>query len=329
MTSLRRAGIAVLIALALLLGADAAIWYWVTGQMLTAIADWQATTAARGLRVQYAPPQRAGWPFSAEIQLPAVTIDAGLASWQGGMVRLNLSPLQPTTLAIAVSGPQSLRLGGWPPVAIEAHRLDAIMPLNGPRQVIVDASGITASLPAGSLEIGLLAARVDDGGVQIDASHLVITGAHLPFGGAIDRVAGHLRATVPLPAEVANSGVLDPAQAAAAWHHANGMIVLSDAAIRWGQLDAQGHFTTGLDDGLQPTGEGSIHLTGYREAIDALTRAGTISRNTGRVAETLLDMMSTSAAGDPPTVDVPLTLRDGTLAMGAIPLARLPRLAWP
>ena len=103
--------------------------------------------------------------------------------------------------------------------------------------------------------------------------------------------------------------------------------MVDDATVLWGPLDAQGHFTAGLDAALQPVATGTVHMTGFHAAIDALVRAGTISRNAARVVTTVLDLMATST--DPAMVDVPLTLHDGTLAMGAIPLQRFPPITWP
>ena len=75
------------------------------------------------------------------------------------------------------------------------------------------------------------------------------------------------------------------------------------------------------------TGNGTLHMTGYPSAVEALVRAGTISRNAARVVTTVLDMMATST--NPAIVDVPLGLKDGSLAMGAIPLVRIPPITWP
>jgi hypothetical protein len=118
-----------------------------------------------------------------------------------------------------------------------------------------------------------------------------------------------------------------PSALAAAWAQAGGKIVVDEASILWGPLDAQGHFTISLDSALQPVASGTLHMSGYHAAVEALVRAGTIGRNAARVTTTVLDMMATST--DPAIVDVPLTLHGGSLAMGAIPLLRIPGITWP
>ena len=329
MTPVRRAAVASILLVAALVGADTGTWFWVTGSMLAAVQEWTAGALEQGLRVQSAPPVRAGWPFAAEILLPAVTADAGLATWQAGLIRLSLSPLHPATLAVAVNGVQSLRLGGWPPIRIVARALGATVPLGAPDGVAAEGRGITAALGEGTLSIGVLAARLDGSGLDVTAAQLVIPGEGLPFGGAIERLTAHAHATVPLPLRPGGAGPLNPADAAAAWARAPGAIVVDDATLSWGALDAQGSGRISLDGDLQPVAEGHLRLNGYHDAIDALARAGTISRAAARVAATVLDMMSTSRPGDTPAVDAPLTLRHGAVSMGAIPLARLPPITWP
>ena len=198
------------------------------------------------------------------------------------------------------------------------------MPLNDPQRISFEGHAITIALPGGSVAISVLAGRVEPAGLDIAASHLTLPDAGLPFGGAIERASARLQLTGPLPSATA---LQHEAAAAAAWAKAGGEVVVDDATLVWGPLDVQGHLTAGLDAALQPKATGTLHMTGYHAAIDALVRAGTIQRNAARVANTVLDMMATST--DPAIVDVPLTLQGGSVAMGAIPLLRIAPLTWP
>jgi hypothetical protein len=324
MTPSRRAGLVAITVLALLLIADTAAWFWTTGRMITEWAAWQTQAAVQGLRIQSGAPVRGGWPFTADITLAAVAVDNGLAGWRADAVTLGISPLHPLSLAVAVEGRQSLRLDGLPPIDITARGLTAAVPLDNPQHIAFEGHSITAALAGGALEVSVLAGRLDPAGLEIAASHLTIPAAGLPFGGAIDRFTARLHVTVPLP--LPGAVPFEPSALAAAWMKAGGKIVLDDASVLWGPLDAQGRFTAGLDSALQPTATGSLHMSGYHAAIDALVRAGTIGRNAARVTTTVLDMMATSS--DPAIVDVPLTLKSGSLAMGAIPLLRIPSMTW-
>lgn len=325
MKSPRRASIALALILAGLLTIDVTGWWWITGRMMAEVTAWEADQAAQGLSIGSGTPMRGGWPFAAEVMLPSMTAatTGNRASWQADQVVLRLSPLHPGTLALTVNGTQTLRFGGTAPVAVTARRLVAFIPLATPQIVTVEGRLVTAGLPAGPLTIGTLTARLEGLKLDLSAERLTLPGTTLPFDGAVDSVAAQLHLTAPILA------LPDPAQSAAAWVHAGGRVVMDHGALRWGPLDAQGAGTGGLDAALQPFASGTLHLTGYDEAIDALTRAGTIGRNDARVANTLLGLLARPAADGANAVDVPLTLRDGNLSMGLVPLARIRPITWP
>ena len=325
MTPLRRTALALACVLALLLALDSAAWFWATRRMLAMTAEWEAARAADGVSVQSQPAVATGWPFAAEVLLPnvAVATDGGLLAWQAETVLLRLSPFHPQALAVVVGGKQSLRAGGLL-VGVTANALQAAVPLDGSGSATGEGRSVVAATGAATLGIGLLAVRFDQGGLGLAASRLAISGIDLPFGGAIERFAAHLHLTAAIPP------LRDPARAAAAWSAGGGAVVVDGATLRWGTMDAEGHGTAGLDPALQPVAAATLRLAGYAEAIEALARAGTISRNAGRVAGTVLGLMAaTPAEGGPATVEAPFSLRDGRLSMGAIPLARVPALVWP
>ena len=70
-------------------------------------------------------------------------------------------------------------------------------------------------------------------------------------------------------------------------------------------------------------------MTGFAEVTDALARSGAISRNDARVATTLLGLMARPGAGNVAEADLPFTLKDRTLSVGAIPVLKLRTLAVP
>ncbi len=321
----RRVSMTLALILALLVAIDAGGWWWVTQRMMAEVVAWEAAEAEQGLTVSSGTPMRGGWPFAAEVMLPSVVAatTGNRASWQADQVVLRLSPLHPATLALDVNGTQTLRAGAAAPVTVTAQRLAAFIPLATPQIVTIEGRSVSAALPAGPLTAGTLTARVEGLALDLTAARLTLPGTTLPFDGAIDSVAARLHVTVPIPA------LPDPAQIAEAWAHAGGRLMVDHAALRWGPLDARGAGSGGLDAALQPFASGTLHLSGYAEAIDALARAGTIGRNDARVANTLLGLMARPVADGPATVDVPLTLQDGRLSMGLVPLARLQPLTWP
>jgi hypothetical protein len=77
-------------------------------------------------------------------------------------------------------------------------------------------------------------------------------------------------------------------------------------------------------------GTGTLHLRGQGEALDAMAAGHVITPAAARAAGAVLGLLAHAPPdGGAPVVDVPLTLRERTLAMGLMPLARVPELVWP
>jgi hypothetical protein len=117
---------------------------------------------------------------------------------------------------------------------------------------------------------------------------------------------------------------------ASAWRVAGGSVKIRHLALGWGPLGVSGSATLALDEDLQPMGTGTSHLVGYTAALDALAAQGAISRSAATAANAVLSLLSNAPGeGEPPEVDVPLTLQYRTLSMRQVPLIRFPELDWP
>ena len=325
------AGVA-LAAVAIVLTIDGVIWWLATARIATEVATWEQARRAEGNVVLTGPQSRAGWPFQAELILPMVTLatdtpgQPDAAAWQADKVRIVYSPWHPTTVDVLVDGKQTIRFGGAPPVALVVDPLDAHIPLDASGQaqgVVIRARAIAVPLAGGPVRIDALSVRVRQDDAFVSATAATLPGRSLPFGGTIQSLDLHARFTGPIPA------LRDPAAALAAWRDGGQRLLVDDLALRWGPLDVRGHASLGLDQALQPEGSGNIQLTGYAEVIEALARSGAVTRNDARVATTLLSLMARPGAGETAEADLPLTLKDRTLSVGAIPLLRLPALAVP
>jgi hypothetical protein len=317
---------------AVIILAHTGAWWWLTNRMEAETEAWQAARRAEGYVVSAGVPARGGWPLRAEVSLPDVTLATGqpgaadALAWQVPALRLVFTPWQPTDITVEIDGTQSVRAGAAPPLVVNAEQSTILIPLTEAGQAagaVMRAHGISLLLPGGAVEAGQLWLTLRPAEMQLSLSTLTLPIRNLPFGGSIASLYLHARSSVPLPPQ------RDLAAALAAWRAAGGQLSLDDVSLRWGPLDAGGNAQLGLDGAMQPAGSGTLHLTGYAEAIEALVRAGTITRNDARVIGTLLGLMSRSEAGKPPEVTLPVTLRDRTLATGAIPLLRLPALDLP
>ena len=327
----RLAVIAALVILGLLV-VDTAGWWLVTARMESEFAAWQRDQTAAGYAVTAGTPVRSGWPLRAILAIPAMGVAIGTPgsvdriAWRGGEARLIYAPWRPTEVNVILDDTQSVQFGSTLPIAIGIQSLDVVVPLNQSGQadgIVATARHVGVPLPGGTLGIDALWIQLGASDVHLSLSAVTLPGRALPLGPTIGSIDLHASSTVKLPA------LREPAAAATAWRDAGGQLVIGDIAVGWGPLDVRGSATLGLDSALQPTGNGAVRVTGFTETIEALARAGVISRNDARVASTLLGLMSHAGSDGVAQADLPLNLRNGLLSAGAIPLMKLPPLALP
>ena len=320
------------VALAVLLAAGAVVWWTVTNRLIAEAAAWRAARLADGYVVASGAPRRSGWPLRAVVTLPDVVVatdSPGLPvalTLRADAVRLVYAPWRPDVLALMLDGALSVQAGAAPPLALTARRLDVETTLPGSADagaVTVSAADLRLGLAAGAAEAGSIRLRLRDAEAELELSRLTLPGHSLPFGEAVSWLELHASSTVPIPA------LREPRAALAAWRDAGGVLRLDGVSLRWGKLDIVGNATLGLDAALQPEGKGLVRLTGFAEAIGMLVQSGALTRNDGRVATTLLALVSGPASDAPPQAELPVTLRDRVLSAGAVPLLRLPVLSPP
>ncbi len=316
----------------LLLAADTVAWWLATNRMEQEFAIWQRARTTDGGTVLTGPAQRGGWPLQAELLLPDVTLATDTPgrpdalAWQAGQVHLVFAPWAPNALTVQVDGDQTLRFGAALPVTLASGPLDITIPLSASGQAegaVVDAHALSIPMEGGAVHVDAVSVRLRQEDAFVSATGATLPGRNLPFGGTIQSLDLHARSTGPIPP------LRDPAAALAAWRDGGQRLLIDDLALRWGPLEIRGHASLGLDPAMQPEGSAVIQMTGFAEVIDALARAGAITRNDARVATTLLGLMARPGADNASEADLPLTLKDRTLLVGAIPLLRLPVLAVP
>ncbi|WP_319824738.1 DUF2125 domain-containing protein [Thalassovita sp.] len=97
------------------------------------------------------------------------------------------------------------------------------------------------------------------------------------------------------------------------------------AEARWGDLELWLAGQADVDDLGRMNGEITIKARNWRDIIDMAVQSGRLSETLGKQMTEALGMLS-RLAGNPNTLDVPLTLRKGTAWLGPVPVATLPRL---
>jgi len=328
------------LAVVVVLGMAATVtWYLATRHLMQGFAEWQASLRQAGWQVDAGTPIAGGWPYAATATVPAVAISdrgrmvPGGIDWRAANLRLRVYAWHPLTLVASLSGKQSLAIGAVSS-GYTAERMALAIPLDSdaPEQ---SADVTIARLRVGNGGLESLHALVKfhptaahDGStadISAGAESITLTGeAARPLGSQISRV----RLEAALSGTLASG--LDPKAAAAIWRASGGALHIRDLQLDWGPLDLTASGTLSLDENLQLQGDGTAHAVGYAETLDALATHAVLTRAAATAAKAVLSLLASYPAnGGAPSVDVPLALKNGTLAMHQVPLARLPQIVWP
>jgi hypothetical protein len=338
--------------LALLLLAVAAatghalLWGWLCGRLEAGFAAWADSHRAEGWQVVHGTLVRGGWPFAAALTVPGFSLRGGAGflpgsevDWRAEALVLRIAPPSLDRLAVEAPGRHRLRLGGVA-LSFTADSLSVALPIgNGtapPRQeASAAAQGLRFDTPAGAVEVR--AASLDygappAGGGGAIALRVSAADATLPpdlpgtarLGPVVERVGLDLLLSGPVPPDDS-----DPARAAAAWRDAGGALVIQALDARWGEVAASATATLTLDAALQPAGTGVLRLAGGEALLDAAGDAGLLPPFGAAAARVALRALGRAPPeGGPAVAEMPLVLRDRSLRLGGVPLARLPVLTW-
>ncbi|MDR3474412.1 MAG: DUF2125 domain-containing protein [Devosia sp.] len=322
-----------------------AYWRQVQHQLADGYAQWVTQAQAAGWTVRAGPVAGGGWPFDASLTIRDFALAGGRATvpdgidWHSPQLVLRIGLTDPLRVDVDAQGQQTIRVGASPVMPVAADRLHATLSLgtNGvPQGVDILVNHMTADVvptrgDQGRTSIGLLQAHADliggPPGIGITLSAEAIDLPAMmkwPLGSRLSSLT--LEGTI--------SGTLGEgttqAAWAAAWRDSGGSLEIRRFAVGWGPLGVSATATLALDDQLQPMGAGTAKLVGYDAALDALAANGTLSRSAVTAAKAVLSLLApTPGDGEPPAVDVPLTLQYRTLSMRQVPLLRLPELDWP
>jgi hypothetical protein len=116
----------------------------------------------------------------------------------------------------------------------------------------------------------------------------------------------------------------------ARWRDRGGTVGVQRFAMTWGPAHTQASATITLDQQLQPMGAATLRVVGWEAASDALGRSGTIDPRAATVVRAMLGLVARQPDdGGPSEVELPVTLEEGIVSVGHVPLFRVPTVSWP
>ncbi len=329
-----------------------AAWLLIAERLESGVEGWVGERRAEGWRVAHGPIQARGFPhrWRVLIDRPRLArprgVDAGF-SWSGPWIELGWAPWTPRQVTLRTAGAHDLGFAGdaGGRFRLAAGEITGRIRFGDDGAVTrIDVGGDTITLtPPGAPQGGapfrvnraVLRANLRPDTVATPATpppwlalEADIFGLTLPkrmatpLGRTIGRIAGQATIMGTLPAA-------RPAEALAAWRDQGGVVDISRFTLGWGALTASGAGTLALDAGLQPICALTARIAGYGEVIDRLSEAGKLSLGQRLVAKLALGALArTPEGGGRPEVEAAVSIQNGVLTVGPVPLLRLGRIRW-
>ncbi|MGI4744728.1 MAG: DUF2125 domain-containing protein [Janthinobacterium lividum] len=335
---------ALLVSASMLVGIDTLMWFRLEHLLDQRLDRFSTSARTSGWRFGARAGERGGWPLSATLTLVRPLLHgtnplapAGI-DWSGERVILSLSPLHPHRLVITAAGTQSLSLmrGGEPPIVLRfwGARIALHMPPDAdPAHIahyLLDAEALHVALPgAGPDDItqlaeatGRLEWQPPNPAPDDDASAAERHDAYASISLDLRDVAlpARLRASGRVVQRATLRMVLtgDPV---ATRLPTVGRLHLAEASLDWGDSAAAMAGDASLDVEGRTNGSFDLALTRPDPALRQMGETGLIGPGTSTMLRGVIGLIAVSQQG--PQVHLPLTLRDGLLSLGQIPLLQI------
>ncbi|WP_282607432.1 DUF2125 domain-containing protein [Pelagibius sp. Alg239-R121] len=308
-----------------------AYWHWAAGQIVTGLENWRHQQIARGFVVNYGKLELSGYPFSFDLSLssPAISAPDG-RFWQGPPMRGHAALWDPFTIDADAAGTHLFgglkHIGELTGLAKQAW-LQIHLAFNGSvDHAVTSIAGFdilhqeAQVLSVERLDAVLGPLRLADEGqlqeLDFDGSAQGIVlpnDGGTPLGKEVESLS--LTATLrgPLPA-------MDIRKALPIWREAGGEAIVHSADIAWGPLTLHAQGGATLDALMRPEGQFGTRISGLTDVLDALVARGQIKRTqAGLLSFALLSL----GGGNTQQVALPITMKNGLLSAGPVPIAPL------
>lgn len=347
--------------LTLLAAGHAVLWRWAVHRLEAETLAWASARRAQGWKVNLGPMTPGGWPLDAKLYVTGASISGAPpltalpVVYATDDLAIGIGLPQPRSIVLQFAGQQSLRLGNNPALLFTAGSLRMALPFD-PGVPVHEADITGQNMLLGPIQPSVAQPSVaQPGAAQLRVARMIFH-ADLHPSAAAGEPAVDLNLTagpIDLPQSLAGGAQVqalgphvdrlemdaalsgpwsrapDPVTRAAGWRDGGGSFTITRMALDWGKLTATGSATLAFDEKLQPMGTATMRLTGSDAALDGLAAAHAVAPQTAFAGKALLGLMAQPQPDGSSVVEVPLTLKDRTLLLGRLPLARLPELVWP
>jgi hypothetical protein len=317
-------------------GALSGYWFWSADRLAERIAAWSEQQRAWGYEVSYRGPVIGGYPFAltARFEEPRLVSPRGWG-WHGPSMSGRAALWDPFTIELDFSGLHRMtatQSEASAPLEVEGDWATAVVHLQSGGRVdraTAKVAGLTVRrfgevLNAAHAAVGLGPLRPADGSRPQELSLTGEAGGiTLPEGGAgpLGPDLQRLAFAATLLGEIPPGGRREMLEQ---WRAAGGTLEVGRLELVWGVLDLQGEGSLALDPQLRPAGKIDARMSGLSETMDRLVTVKLLGSDRARLLKAALRALADGADGEGrPVVALPITLDDGRLYLGPVPLLRL------
>ena len=321
-------------------------WFLLAARAERAIDREIAGHAARGLAVSYTGRRLTGYPYrlSAEFTGLALGPSGGAPGgrsewrWESDRVAAHVEPWDLGHVVAVFDGAHRLRTAGGARISATAESARASLVLDAagrPLRAVVDVADVglaAAGVPAAAAaRVRLAARRATPGGeeearadfdlaLRIDGLSVADDG-RAAYAHPVRRMSVEGTLSGPLPA------AWTPAELAR-WRDGGGALAVRDMAFDWGPVSLRGDGEIGLDAALRPRGAIDARVAGFPALVDLLRAEGVIDDGAALALTLALGLLAEAPGdGGAPRVAVPVTLGEGRLWIGPVPVLRIGAVA--
>lgn len=312
-----------------------AYWFHVAGQAPVWIDTWARDAERFGYSASHGAVEVDGFPFRLEIAVKDVElarVDArGTWTWRGPWLKALLKPWDFERILVTLppehvverepGGPVTIAQGLNQIVLIVDDGVVTVLASDVRDMVLTDDQGNAATFAG--LQARYERGEDDDGRPRHTYGGKLVDAVFAPpppagFPATIAEIAGVIHMMEPLP-EGGDRAALGR------WRDAGGTVEVDLARLRWGALDVAADGTLALDADFRPLGALTARVAGYDEALAAATDGGGLATGQALALHAALDAMAKDDNGVR-RAEIAVTMQDGRLYVGPVPVAPLPPL---
>ncbi len=317
----------------ILAGGYSAWWYQLAAAWRDGLAAWAGEMNAAGWRVGTGRVAVSGYPGTLHLVLPEPSLaDASGDSWQGPPMTVVVSPFAPTRPHLSAPGRHRIALAGGAPADLVAAAAAADLRLDGRRiaALSLDLSGVAA----GPTHLGHLAGSLrrlvfDPAPRSTPTVALVVSVDDLDLPDDRRLVLGHHLSSAQMQLRLMGSLPSLPLRPAlTAWRDDGGTLEIDALSLRWPPVGLVATGTLALDADMQPMLASTCTIRGLFDAIDALTKAGSVPPKDAGLAKMVLALLSKPAADGGKEWTLPVTVQSRTVYLGPAALMKVPAVTW-